>query len=199
LSRLIRTIILERQGSGMVRRWDSGWLPTTPGRFRLPGKFERIHPGVVDGMYDIREIRDTDQIVVAGGAELQAVYYDADIAFVQGGPKPPVVSGQNAVGRVPARRQLGYVQLVPPQPGGGPAPLMSPAQFDQLLTMTGPIGGPIDAVIRIGSSEQQMRITSLDTARVNPVGAPQSFAVSVHGSPIILSSSRWSMVKIAAD
>src|SRR5689334_21125043 len=91
LASLIQRSVLEHQCSGMVRRWDSGWLATTPGRFRLPGKFERTHTGVVDGLYDIREFDDTTRTMMVGGAEVEAVYYDADVAFVQAGVNPPVV------------------------------------------------------------------------------------------------------------
>ena len=87
LARMVRTIVLERQGSGSVLRWDSGWLATSPGVFKHPGFTKGvIHTGLAAAMVNIREVRDTDQIVTVGDspadrADLQAVYYDADIFF----------------------------------------------------------------------------------------------------------------------
>jgi hypothetical protein len=199
LARVIRTIVLERQGSGSVLRWDSGWIATTPGLFTLPGKFESIHPGVVEGMFDIREIRDTDQIFAIGQARVQAVYYDADVGFVRAGANPSVIAGQNAGGRVPARRQLGFVQRVriPSNPGTASAALLSPADFEQFLGRTGPLGGPVDCVIRIGSSEQQMRITGIYTSVSRPPAPGQhAFAVCAYGSPVLPATGRWSVVRV---
>jgi hypothetical protein len=126
LARMIRTIVLQRQGSGMVRRWDSGWLATTPGRFRLPGKFERTHAGVVDGMYDIREVTDTSQTLMVGGAEVEAVYYDADVAFVKTGINPPVASGGSGSVPVPVNWVMCNWSAAA---GGGPAPRRPPSSI----------------------------------------------------------------------
>ena len=201
LSRMIRTIVFERQGSGLVRRWDSGWVATTPGLFTLPGKFEHIHPGVVGGMFNIREVQDTaDIFTLKSGQVVQAVYYDADLHFAQVGARPAVVSGHNPEGRVPVRRQLGYIQLVPPpaqNPGAAGAPLLSPQDSRDLLETTGPIGGPIDCVIRIGSSDQQMRITEINTADSRGTPAqPHAFAVSAYGTPVLPAGGGWSMVRV---
>lgn len=201
LARVIRTIVLERQGSGLVRRWDSGWIATTPGAFRHP-KFDRIHPGVVDAMYTIREIRDTDQIFDVGAARVQAVYYDADVGFAPAGANLPVVVGQNAAGRVPARRQLGYIQRIPfpKNPGSAEPALLSREDFEKLLLRTGPLGGPIDCVIRVGSSAQQMRVTGIYTSASRPGadGRPE-FAVGAYGSPVLPANGRWSVVRVATD
>ena len=212
LSRFVRTIVLERQGSGAVVRWDSGWLSTSPGLFEH-NQFQNIHKGPIDGMYDIREIRDTDQIIELPAdapkpkALVQAVYYDADVAFAPVGGQSVVEAGQNALARVPVRRQLGFIQLVPYQDPHAdppqdfatfPAPILTPNQFEALLKMAGPLGGPIDCRIRIGRSRQAKRVTSLVTdrgGRPNPAQAPE-FAVALYGSPVLPASGSWSTVRI---
>ena len=214
LSRVVRTIVLERQGSGSVVRWDSGWLSTKPGLF-FHKEFQVIHKCVVDGMYDIREIRDTDQILelpstdpLVHTAEVQAVYYDADIAFTLVDGRSPIEAGQNSSGRVPARRQLGFVQLVPlPEPppdppdfAAFPAKLLSREQFDLLIQKVGPLGGPIDCKLKIGKSRQSQHITSMVTDRggsIPPNTARNAeFAVTLTGSPIFSSSAKWSVVSV---
>lgn len=200
LSRVIRTIVLERQGSGSVLRWDSGWVATTPGHFSLQGKFEHIHKGDVDGMYNIREIRDTKQITtLANGKALEAVYYDADLAFTPVGGIPIVESGQNKAGLVPVRRQLGFIQrlslLQSANPGQRQADLLSRQEFDELLQTVGPLGGPIDCRIRIGKSQQRKRVTLIQTERAGNDGGPV-FAVPLYGSPVIRGSGQWSIVNV---
>lgn len=202
LSRMVRTIILERQGSGSVLRWDSGWLSTSPGLFKHPHFTGTIHTGLVEGMYDIREVRDTDQIISVGTKNLQAVYYDADIAFATVSPRPPVVAGQNAGGRVPVRRQLGFIQRIqlhnPLIPVEKQAQVLTPQEFNQLLIRTGALGGPVDCTVRIGSSAQTHRATGIETARAGaptPFSNPE-FAVVVNGSPFLPTAGRWTVVRV---
>ena len=211
IGRVIRTIVLERQGSGSVLRWDSGWVPTTPGRFSHP-KFKHIHKGDVDAMYNIREIRDTNQIIkvfegTPDEATLQAVYYDADVAFTPVAGQSPVESGQNSAGHVPVRRQLGFIQRIafptpPPPPGSGffknlQSNLLTRRQFDALLQKVGPLGGPIDCRIRIGNSRQAKRVTLIQVERggEESVGNPV-FAVPLYGSPVFAASGQWSIVRV---
>jgi hypothetical protein len=168
----------------------------------VPGKFDRIHRGAVDGMYNIRHISDTDDLFsLSTGARLQAVYYDADVGFVSAGAKAPVVSGQNADGRVPVQRQLGFIQRLPlPQlpdhPSVAVAHLLSPGEFQELLRLRGPIGGGIDCTIRLGSSDQLMRLTSLTTADARPGPSGLGFAVAAYGSPVLPGNGRWSVVRV---
>jgi hypothetical protein len=202
LSRMVRTIILERQGSGRTLRWDSGWLSTSPGRYVHPKFPGTIHRGVVEGMYDIREVRDTDQIISVGTADLQAVYYDADIAFANVAPEVPVVAGQNSAGRVPVRRQLGFIQRLqlpdPLTPASLQTTVLTPDQFDELLSRTGPLGGPVDCTIRIGLSKQTQRITSIETASAGKQTAAGSFefVVVANGTPVLPAAGRWSVVRV---
>ena len=204
IARVVRTIVVERQSNGAVLRWDSGWIATTPGLFKHKD-FNDIHKGDIDGMYNIREIRDTTQILkllegTAKETTVQAVYYDADVAF----KNSPVEAGQNSAGRVPVRRQLGFIQRLayPAQPPNQyfeskQADLLTREQFDALLKKNGPLGGPIDCRIRIGSSQQRERLTLIQTesAGVDSTNKPV-FAVTLYGSPVFPGSGQWSVVRV---
>ena len=187
---VVRTITIERYGSGTVIRWDSGWVATTPGLFwhkSAPGVI--FHPGAVRGMFDIREIRDTDQIIPLAGpppAPVQAVYFDADIE-IEG-----VMRGQNKDGRVPARRQLGFIQRIPVPAGAAGVGALTVPQLNELFELQGPIGGPVDCVIKLGKSQHQKRVTGVFSSPA----PPNQFAVAVYGSPVLPASGHWSVVRV---
>src|SRR5262249_54072539 len=146
--RVVRTITIFRVSSGNTYRFDTGWQPESngvydfrytayspgpPTKVTLDSPYE-IHPGVVRGVFRIRNIRETDAIprftttwhknqndtyiddngilqkVGAGGLDLQVVlqpvYYDADVQI------DDVISGASN-GRVPSKGMLGFVQLSP--------------------------------------------------------------------------------------
>jgi len=187
---VVRTITIERYGSGSVIRWDSGWVATTPGLFRhkaAPGV--TFHPGAVRGMFNIREIRDTDQVIPLAGAppaQVQAVYFDTDIE-IEG-----VTRGQDKDGRVPARRQLGFIQRIPIPAGAAGVGALSVPQLNELFGRQGSIGGPVDCVIKLGKSQHEKRVTGVFSASA----PPGQFAVAVYGSPVLPASGHWSVVRV---
>jgi hypothetical protein len=69
--------------------------------------------------------------------------------------------------------------------------------FRDLITrQTGTIGGPIDCIVDVGGSGQQMRVISFDIS--NSFGANGSdpiFAVSGRGNVLLPKDGSWSMVK----
>jgi hypothetical protein len=198
MARVVRRITLRREGSGSVLRRDSGWVPATPGLFVRPDCACVVHPGVVKGMYNIREIRDTPQRVqVKPNVELQVVYFDADLALedvVRGHASDGSGSHGQPVRFVPSQRQLGFVQLInlnSPQQ----TPLM-PLQLAELLEENSLVGGSLDCELNIGGSDLRMRIGSVYTA-VAPqpgAGAPH-FAVAAFGVPELPREGQWSVVR----
>ncbi len=151
------------------------------------------------GCSTCREIRETTQRIRLGSnVDLQAVYFDTDIAFAN------VVRGHGSeqqgpegvrIGFVPARRQLGFVQLINPDtPQKSP---LTPAQLSELLSKHGPVGGPIDCELDIGGSQQRMRLSSVYSA-VAPVaaGGDPQFAVVVYGAPELPREGQWSVVRM---
>jgi hypothetical protein len=194
-ARMVRTITLERCGGGTVVRWDSGWLATTPGLFEhtpKPGDPPyTFHKCAVVGVYNIREVRDTDYIVtLSDGSALQAVYYDADIAIEN------AVRGADGNGRVPARRHLGFIQqlTLPPVPPPGPitADLIKPVQLRELLDREGRLGGPVDCQMKIGNSPHEMKVTSILAANAGN----DQFAVGPYGSPVLRAAGQWSVTRV---
>jgi hypothetical protein len=189
LATVVRTITVERYGNGLPIRWDSGWLPTSDGLFTYPG-VDKIHTGAVDGFHDIAEITDTDVfITLSTGSPLQAVYYDCDIGIAG------VTRGAGTNKRVPARRQLGFIQYIAADQQT--ASILNAGEVQELFDKYGPLGGPIDCNIRLGSSQQEMRITGVyaATAGTNPSGGKLEFAVPVYGSPVLPAAGHWSVVK----
>jgi hypothetical protein len=185
---VVRTITIERYGNAALIRWDSGWVATTPGLFRHKDATAVFHPGVVRGMFNIREIRDTDQIVPLdnGNAPVQAVYYDADIE-IEG-----VLRGQDVNGRVPARRQLGFIQRIPVPAGVAGVGALDLPKLNELFMRQNPIGGPVYCTLKLGKSSQQMRVTGI-FAQPAPIN---HFAVAAYGSPVLTGAGHWSVVRV---
>jgi hypothetical protein len=192
-ARMVRTIIFERRAGGAVTRWDSGWIPTTPGKFQRGGHVS--HKCAVEGLYNIREVRDTDYFTTIGTKTFQAVYYDADVGWDS---PTTVVRGGNGEGRVVARRHLGFVQVLtipdPPPAGSGPitGPPVTPQELCQLLQQQHPVGGPIDCEIRIGNSTHTMKVTSLEAANVDG----NQFSVGPTGIPSLRGAGQWSVAHV---
>ena len=79
LATVVRTITVERYGNGQPIRWDSGWIPTSDGRFHVSRRTQDSHRSG-GWLHNITEITDTDVFITLNtGKPLQAVYYDCDI------------------------------------------------------------------------------------------------------------------------
>jgi hypothetical protein len=193
---LVRTVTIQRTAGGGVTRHDSGWVAEGPGRFdfshRLKGKTQKeptpyvFHQGLVKGYYNITNIKDTLRIVEippleAGDekAQLQEVVFDADILIED------VTKGQtNSL--TPSKGQKGFVQLAP---AGRP---ISASQLSRLLMQEGPIGGPVDCLVNVARSGQEMRGIRVDT---NRRFGSTVFVNAVRGSLILPNDGAWSVVR----
>ena len=198
--RVVRTVTMYRSGSALVFRVDSGWRADTDGVYdfsykdkngiAFPNPFS-FHPGVVKGVFNVKNIIDNDlprfPVQLPGSPPpaiiLQPVYFDADVLIDN------VVQGASN-GKVPSSKMLGYVQLAPE---GVP---ISPSQFSNLLaSQSGSLGGPVDCIIKIGSSPQRMRISRADVGNsVDTFGKPV-FAGTVRGTVILPKDGAWSVVQ----
>jgi hypothetical protein len=197
---VIRTVTIQRTGGGGVYRRDSGWIAASDGVYDFPvpvkgSAFQIVtHPGVVKGLFDVRNIRDTSQIYeqdyTEGGAtvkvRLAAVRFDANVRI------SGVLRGASN-GDVPSVNQIGFVQL---EPSGQP---LTPEQFADLLHAEGPLGGPVDCLIEVDASGQQMRLTRVDADSALTPGGQLEFAVAGRGSPILPGDGQWSVVLRPAD
>jgi hypothetical protein len=181
--RVVRTITIQRKNSGVVVRRDSGWQASTDGEYLFPGAGLTTHPGVVTKVRNVTSIRDTGQIVdLAGGAKVAAVLFDADVAIEH------AVKGAAADG-VPARGQIGYVQL---EPTGGT--ILTPAQYEQLIQIAGPLGGTLDCVLDVGGSGQLMKLGRVGVGVTQGMGGSE-FVMTAWGSPQFPQGGQWSFLQ----
>ena len=248
--KVVRTITMFRVGSSYVYRFDSGWQPESDGEFFLNyyiavtaggevfemptfsnqdpgaaydpglGKFE-IHPGIIKGLFNVRDIQETDQIAVYNTVmttakivsndgllvdnpdpndhlvvSLQPVYFTADVEIEN------AVSGfneKNVKGEsrklVPSKKILGYVQIAPKG-----LPLSSTALRDLVQQQQGAIGGPIDCEINLANSDQKMRLNRFDfNNSFGDNGTDIAFAVAGRGNVLLPKDGSWSMVKHERD
>jgi hypothetical protein len=179
-----------------------------------PNPYE-FHPGIVRGVFRVRNIRETNDVpnfqatwnklngepyVDDNGilrsvdastpanerspaVNLQPLFFDADVQI------DDVIAGA-ASGRVPSRGMLGYVQLAP---RGEPIP---PSLFAQLLNeQFGSLGGPVDCVINIGKSGQQMRLSKVDVNASENAAGDHIFVSAARGSVVLPKDGSWSVVQ----
>lgn len=233
--RVVRTITLFRTSTGYVYRTDSGWKAESDGKFDFSYRYKKkgagpfstnpadfltvdapyeIHPGVIKGLFNVRNIKDAPSVkeyestnaipnntdylngikgqvfTNTSGTTLQepvkcgGVYFDADVEIEN------VVQGHKER-KVVSKKILGYVQVAP---AGKP---LTPAQFKELLAaQNNSIGGDADCVVDINNSDQQMRINrfdvngSVDAAGTNPV-----FVVAARGNVFLPKDGSWALVQ----
>jgi hypothetical protein len=232
--KVVRTITLFRANSDYCYRFDSGWRAESDGRFdftyfvyewdgtKLVPKARKakysIHPGLCGGLFNVREIRETDEILPFSGTlvyppgdelidgdgraipndgrsfdyDLRPVFFNADIEIenpVSGFATKATAGKERKL--VASKKILGFVQL---GPRGLPLPT---AKFAELITRQGgTIGGPIDCVIDIGKSGQQMRLSRFDVSNsFEQNGVDPAFAVAGRGSVLLPKDGSWSLVK----
>jgi hypothetical protein len=231
----VRTVTLFRTSSGYVYRVDSGWRAESEGRFdfthyaydmsttpaetvEVPGFYD-IHPGVVRGLFNVKEIKETGEVLpytgqmtIKPGVEyvehdgalttngpadkklsfkLQPVFFNADVEIENpvSGFVPATIGGQQKK-LVPSKRILGFVQI---------APLGQPLTVEalrDLLNRQGGIGGPADCVVNIGNSGQKMRVNRFDvSSSFGANGTDDIFVAAARGNVILPKDGSWSMVK----
>lgn len=187
-ARLVRTITIQRTTAGHVTRHDSGWQAQGSGLFNYskePHAYT-FHLGLVKGYYNITNIKDTSRIIwiepkEAGDepAQLQEVSFDTDILLED-------VTKGKVNGFVSSKGQKGFVQLAPAGKN------ISASQLEELLKREGPLGGPVDCLINIAQSGQEMRVVRADTTRLS---GSKVFVNTVRGSLILPNEGTWSMVQ----
>jgi hypothetical protein len=227
----VRTITLFRASTNYVYRVDSGWKAISHGLFdfthyaykppdtvELPSPYE-IHPGVIGGVFNIRNIKETGSVVPYVGAmtipektkyvdggylketkagetvvqkfKLRPVYFDADVEVKDAVSGFTQATVEGAVRKlVPSKRILGFVQI---SPLGQP---LTPAALAALVARQGTIGGPLDCVVNIAESGQQKRLIGFDFANsLGEDGKRLVFAVPARGNVGLPKDGSWSMVR----
>ena len=184
--RVIRTIKMLRQNSGRVNRIDSGWVAVTDGRYQWPRPEMLTHPGVVLGATEVVNIRDTGlRWTTPQGTELMAVRFDCKIDLAG------LVTGAGTSG-VSSHDQLGFVQI-----SDNALPGMSPVELAELIARFGAMGGPVDALVTLGTKGAKSRVTRVGVGVSQGVSGPE-FVMSAWGSPVLPTGGSWSVVRTAA-
>ncbi len=223
--RVVRTITIYRGSNGFPWRVDSGWKAESDGiyDFRSPIKDTgglaaaiaqenshtyQFHPGVVDGVFNVRNIKEDTTLApfakpwnknygvyidnqghpaaVVGSQplniKLTPVYFDADVQI------DDVTQGANN-GRVVSQRMLGYLQLSPR------GVFIDEESFAELLTLMNGLGGPVDCLVKINQTKQQMRITRVEVNPSRDVANKRVFVAAAKGTPVLPKDGSWSVVQ----
>ena len=99
---MVRTITIDRKNTGVVTRHDSGWQASSDGVYDFTGSTLTVHPGVVQKIVNVINIRDTGQLIdVGGGVQVAGVFFDGDLVI------DGIAKGAGSDG-VPAQNQIGY-------------------------------------------------------------------------------------------
>jgi hypothetical protein len=183
---VVRTITMERRNNAIVTRTDSGWKALGDGVYSFPGSAIVTHPGVVTRMTGVVNINDTGQVFNVGGIDMAAVYFDGDLVL-DGAP----ANSDGTPRLAPARGQFGFIQITA-QSGGG---VISPSQYADLLSQAGPLGGPLNTDIRIGSGPQVMHLRQVGVGVTQGLGGPE-FVMAASGAPAFPGGGQWSVVEI---
>lgn len=211
---VVRTITIYRGSNGFPWRVDSGWKAESDGIYDFrtksePGRNYIFHPGMVEGAYNVRNIKedttlkpfivknwlktggkfindqgDAEDVPIGGkllDIELVPVFFDADL-------KIDNVTQGATNGLVPSQRILGYLQISPK------GVIIDAEQFAQLLTEMEGLGGPVDCMVKIANTKQQMRITRVES-KPSMDGAQRVFVSSPLGTPILPKDGSWSVVQ----
>lgn len=235
--RVVRTIVLYRTNTGYIYRVDTGWQAESDGVFNFNLKFEdppksknyhwqdphyKIHPGIVKGLFNIKNIvevneqhvnlsstvRANDYYLTKNNealkatssftqpAVLQKLTFDADVeieGLIQGQHEVKLADGSKHY-RTPSKGVVGYVQLAPMG-----VVLSTDALTDLITKAGGAIGGPVNCVIDINGSNQKMRLSSIDVSDEQTSAANETFVAAARGSAILPKDGSWSMVRHTAS
>jgi hypothetical protein len=181
---VIRTITMERRNNAITTRTDSGWKAISDGTYQFPGSDIVTHPGVVTRITNVTNITDTGQVItLSGGIQMAAVYFDGDLVL-----DGALANPDGSPRLVPVKGQFGFIQITA-------GALIDAVQYADLLSRAGPLGGPLDASINVGSGTQVMRLQRTGVGVTQGMGGPE-FAVAVWGAPAFPGGGQWSVVEI---
>jgi len=215
--KVVRTITIDRQASGVVQRYDSGWQAASDGLFQFPAAtgitLDQVHAGLIGGVINVKNIQELGMPIHtqgspdtpgSGGAppqpmsiQVQPVTFDADVIIqpqhqvTQGGT---ILAGLNGNKHtcVPSTGITGFIGL----------------QYEYHLSMTDMVnfpslaagaGGPISATINVGGANSLLRATEFDATPVQDtaVSGALGLACAVRGIPKLSSDGSWSVAKRA--
>jgi hypothetical protein len=182
---LTRTVTIERKGGGGVIRRDSGWQAASDGLFQYPGTSYHVQPGLLRGLFAIRNIRPTglQPIRFTGSAGEDVVlvpkFFDCRAR----------IDGLEGAADLPANGILGFLQVEP----GGVA--LTEGELRTLLTQQGAAGGPVDGIINVGGSGFRVRATRIEVGAGERAGGGFELVGSVRCAPVFKQDGSWAAVR----
>jgi len=217
--RVVRTITMYRGSTGFEYRVDSGWRADSDGIYDFRTKNEPtvnyvFHPGLVQGVYNVRNIVEVDLAPftkswfknygvyvdpndgiaksVGGGitldVELIPVQFDADVFIhdVDGTPLDP--KGVPKGKFVPSKRMLGYLQKAPR------GVIIASQDFASLLDLQNGLGGPVDCLLNLNGAGQKMRASRVEVNHSQDASNQLVFVTAAQGMPVLPRDGSWSLV-----
>jgi hypothetical protein len=158
----------------------------------LPGKLGK--PTLADWKIVYPNLTSLDEKFTV---ELESVVFDCDVHLdnvISGGVPNPDPDPTHGKYKVQSRKMLGFVQLAPT------GVLIPPSVYADLINFqNGSIGGPVNCIINISGSNQQMRLSRADLSAALDAGGQRIFAASARGSLILPPDGSWSVVKLKTD
>ena len=200
--KVVRTITMQRQNAGWIKRTDSGWQAASPGTFEQYAS--KVHLGALNGAYNVRNIRDqspTVSVTESGTTfEFREVLFDADLVLdksldvTSGGFPSKNIGGPSGLTAVASKNIIGYLQL---SPDLQPASLAAVAA---LLAKTGPLSPAISCTVQAGNfggmTGTILRCSAFEVDRImeptGSIGVP-TLGVALRGAPQIPRGGGWSM------
>jgi hypothetical protein len=196
---VVETVTMQRQADGGVVRIATGWRAVAPGVFDFGPSvpLPQLQLGPVVGLFNVRNIQSTGQNVsvttVNGSFGYEEVFFDADMRLADAGVDTngmDIVSGADGNSRFPSRNITGWLQTTV----GSPSTI---TELVALLQQTGPVPGPLAAVVDIGRNGTEMTLTQFDASLSPNAAAGPSIVAAVRGTPHLPRDGAWSISRRA--
>ncbi len=204
--KVVRTITIDREGSGSVLRYDSGWQAASDGLFDFPAETDipatQIQAGLLTGLINVTNIQELGFPVNTKGTEdgtthresisLQPVTFNAEVAIQ---PQHQVTLGGSTVKDlngnphtcVASTGITGFIGL-------RAFYHLSMADMAGFNALSKGAGGPINATLNVGGANSLLRATSFDATPVSDTATSGlGLACAVRGLPKLSSDGSWSM------
>jgi hypothetical protein len=205
--KVVRTVTMQRQNAGWVKRTDSGWQAASQGLFEFPPLVaaqwsNRIHQGAFAGAFNVRNIRDQSTVISIPSSPFQfkEVLFDADLGVDKslnvksGGFHATVPGVTNPPTMVASKNLIGYVQIAPDLQSPDPKVL------EALFARIGALDPAIACTVEAGSFNSQAgTVFRCSAFEVNMITEPASSSLvpalgaALRGAPQIPRGGGWSM------
>ncbi len=223
--KVIRTITFHRNNNAIIYREDSGWIAQSDGTFDFSFSGETtmvklkpfdnpfsIHPGLINGLFNIRNIKELEEpevqieytlqagdmdfvnkkivenpaLGVKRPAKLRAVTFDANVNIdgLSGGATNNMAAGKSF---------KGYLQILPQG-----IPIPARVLKDLLLRQQNSIGGTIDSIVKLGGSNQTIKANRVDVSASYQKNNLSDiiFVAAIKGSVQLPAEGSWSVVEV---